>query len=181
MEFLENRRSRENQKPPESRQKSGLFWASPFTMRLVCTLLIHAQNSRPNLSAFLSNFTFSNPKFIHTDFLLTGETSIDYQILPEYPSPLGAHLRGRTATQRSKKKVLRRVLGGGLRRVLRRGLFFVGFYSKNGFREGFSEGVLRRAFPGRCLEHPLGEYDPLGVSPILSPWCEFSASQGYVQ
>ena len=34
----------------------------------------HAQNSRPELSAFLSNFTFLNPKFIHGDFLLTGET-----------------------------------------------------------------------------------------------------------
>ena len=40
MEFLENRRSWENQKPPEHCQKSGLFWASPFTMHLVCTLLI---------------------------------------------------------------------------------------------------------------------------------------------
>ena len=40
MEFLENRRSWEKQKPPENRQKSGLFWASPFTMHLVCTLLI---------------------------------------------------------------------------------------------------------------------------------------------
>ena len=40
MEFPENRRSWENQKPPENRQKSGLFWASPFTMHLVCTLLI---------------------------------------------------------------------------------------------------------------------------------------------
>ena len=26
-------------KPPENRRKSGLFWASPFTMHLVCTLL----------------------------------------------------------------------------------------------------------------------------------------------
>ena len=34
----------------------------------------HAQNSRPELSALLSNFTFLNPKFIHGDFLLTGET-----------------------------------------------------------------------------------------------------------
>ena len=39
VEFLENRRSWENQKPPENRQKSGLFWASPFTMHLVWTLL----------------------------------------------------------------------------------------------------------------------------------------------
>ena len=39
VEFLESRRSWENQKPPENRQKSELFWASPFTMHLVCTLL----------------------------------------------------------------------------------------------------------------------------------------------
>ena len=38
------------------------------------TQKIHAQNSRPELSAFLSNFTFLNPKYIHGDFLLTGET-----------------------------------------------------------------------------------------------------------
>ena len=37
---------------------------------------IHAQNSRPELSAFLSNFAFLNPKFIHGDFLLTGKTNI---------------------------------------------------------------------------------------------------------
>ena len=36
---------------------------------------IHAQNSRPKLSAFLSNFTFWNAKCIHADFLLTGETN----------------------------------------------------------------------------------------------------------
>ena len=42
MEFLESRRSWENQKPPEYRQKSWLFWASPFTMHLVCTLLTKA-------------------------------------------------------------------------------------------------------------------------------------------
>ena len=40
------------------------------------TQKIHAQNSRPELSAFLSNFTFLNQKFIHGDFLLTGETKI---------------------------------------------------------------------------------------------------------
>ena len=40
------------------------------------TQKIHAQNSRPEMSAFLSNFTFLNPKFIHGDFLLTGETKI---------------------------------------------------------------------------------------------------------
>ena len=38
VEFLENRRSWENQKPPANRQKSGLFWASPFTMHLVLRL-----------------------------------------------------------------------------------------------------------------------------------------------
>ena len=43
---------------------------------LQATQKIHAQNSRPELSAFLSNFTFLNPKFIHGDFLLTGETNI---------------------------------------------------------------------------------------------------------
>ena len=35
---------------------------------------IHARNSRPELSAFLSIFTFLNPKFIQGDFLLTGKT-----------------------------------------------------------------------------------------------------------
>ena len=41
---------------------------------LQATQKIHAHNSRPELSACLSNFTFSNPKFIHGDFLLMGET-----------------------------------------------------------------------------------------------------------
>ena len=36
---------------------------------------VHAQNSRPELSAFLSNFTFLNPNVLHGDFLLTGETN----------------------------------------------------------------------------------------------------------
>ena len=40
------------------------------------TQKIHAQNSRPELSACLSNFTFLNPKFIHGDFLLSGETNM---------------------------------------------------------------------------------------------------------
>ena len=43
---------------------------------LQVTEKIHVRNSRPELSAFLSNFTFLNPKFIHGDFLLTGETNI---------------------------------------------------------------------------------------------------------
>ena len=46
VEFLENRRSWENQKPPEDRQKSGFFWASPCTMHLVCTLLIYSRTAR---------------------------------------------------------------------------------------------------------------------------------------
>ena len=47
------------------------------------TQKIHAQNSRPELSAFLSNFSFLNPKFIHGDFLLTGETNI-FEALPRF-------------------------------------------------------------------------------------------------
>ena len=47
VEFLENRRSWENQKTPENRQKSGLFWASPFTMHLVLTLLIKVKLALP--------------------------------------------------------------------------------------------------------------------------------------
>ena len=39
---------------------------------LQATQKIHAQNSRPELSAALSNFTFLNPKFIHGDFLPMG-------------------------------------------------------------------------------------------------------------
>ena len=54
------------------------------------TQKIRAQNSRPELSAFLSNFTFSNPKFIHADFLLTGETNIFLRMLKCCPFvPLG--------------------------------------------------------------------------------------------
>ena len=40
------------------------------------TQKIHAQNSRPELSAILSKVTFLNPKFIHGDFLLMGETNV---------------------------------------------------------------------------------------------------------
>ena len=47
-----------------------------FFPGLQATQKIHAQNSRLELSAFLSNFTFLNPKFIHGDFLLTGEANI---------------------------------------------------------------------------------------------------------
>ena len=36
---------------------------------------IHARNSRPNLSAFHSNFAFSNQNIFHADFLHPGETN----------------------------------------------------------------------------------------------------------
>ena len=76
---------------------------------------------------------------------------------------MGARLRGRTATQRSKKgsgKFLERVLGRVLKRVLRRGPA-VGFAVKKGSQKGFLEGGVSR----RCLERPLEEYAPLGVRP----------------
>ena len=44
------------------------------TPQLSFSQKIHAHDSRPELSAFLSNFTFSNPLFFHADCLLTGET-----------------------------------------------------------------------------------------------------------
>ena len=72
---------------------------------------------------------------------------------------LGARLRGRTATQRSKKgseNVLGRVLGNGvLRRVLRRGPA-MRFYSKKGSEKG-SQRVSEKAVSRRCPERPLGE------------------------
>ena len=49
---------------------------------------IHAQNSRPELSAFLSNFTLLNPMFSHADFLLTGENNVLWvqkKIPPNFP------------------------------------------------------------------------------------------------
>ena len=79
---------------------------------------------------------------------------------------LGARLRGRTATQRSKKgseKVLGRVLGKGSQKGSEKGACY-GFQSK----KGFWEGVLRRGVSRRCLEHPFGEYAPLGVHPIFA-------------
>ena len=75
------------------------------------------------------------------------------------PAPgLGADLRGRVATQRSKKcsgKVLGRVLGKGSQKGSEKGACY-GFCSK--------KGVLRRVLR-RCLERILGEYSPLGVRP----------------
>ena len=40
----------------------------------------------------------------------------------------------------------------------------MGFTVGKGSQKGFSEGVLRRAFPEGAL-YPLGEYAPLGVRP----------------
>ena len=51
---------------------------------LQATQKIHAQNSRPELSAFISNFTLLNPKFIHGDFLLARETKT-------CPLPIASH------------------------------------------------------------------------------------------
>ena len=56
-----------------------------FLQGFLATPKIHAQNSRPELSAFLSNFTFLNQKIIQGDFLLTGgdqENSQDTNVSP---------------------------------------------------------------------------------------------------
>ena len=57
---------------------------------------------------------------------------------------LGASLRGRTATQRSKTRVLRRfwtrVLGKGFQKGCEKGAFFYGFYSKKGSEKGSRKG-----------------------------------------
>ena len=58
---------------------------------------------------------------------------------------LGARLMGHTATQRSKKGS-EKVLGRGSQKGSEKGACY-GFYSRKGFWEGFSEGVLRRQFP----------------------------------
>ena len=50
MEFLQNRRSSENQKPPENRQKSGLFWASPFCNAPSLDTVDFSSKSKPNNS-----------------------------------------------------------------------------------------------------------------------------------
>ena len=72
---------------------------------------------------------------------------------------MGARLRGRTATQRSKKGS-EKVLGKGSEKG-----GCCGFYSKKRvlrrvLRRGSEKGVSRR-----CLERPLEEYVPLGVRP----------------
>ena len=45
VELLENKRSSENQRPPENHHKSGLLRALPFTMHLFCTSLILAKQT----------------------------------------------------------------------------------------------------------------------------------------
>ena len=79
---------------------------------------------------------------------------------------LGARLRGRTATQRSKKGSEKGSEEGVLRRVLRRGLsmgFTVKKGSEKGSQKGFSEGSFQKV-----PRTPLEEYAPLGVRPILT-------------
>ena len=76
-----------------------------------------------------------------------------------HTSKLGARLRGRTATQRSKKgseKVLGRLLEKGSQKGSEKGACY-GFTAKKGSEKGFSEGVLRRGFSRRCPERPLVE------------------------
>ena len=57
---------------------------------------------------------------------------------------LGWRLRGSYGTQRSKIRVL---IEGSSQKGSEKGAFFYGIYSKKGFSEGFSEGVLRRQLP----------------------------------
>ena len=74
------------------------------------TQKIHAQNAHPELSAFLFNFTFLNPKFIHGEFLLPGETKRSDPLwkFSEIPSVLPglpwAALRGPLRNQFWKKR-----------------------------------------------------------------------------
>ena len=66
-------------------------------------------------------------------------------------------LRGRTATQRSKKgseKVLGRGSGEGFSEGFREVVFLWFFTVKRGSEKGVSR---------RCLERPLAEYDPPGA------------------
>ena len=73
-----------------------------------------------------------------------------FRLFPFFRFQSGARLRGRTATQRSKKgseKILERVLGKGSQKGSEKGVCY-GFYSRKGYsRKGFSEVVLRRGFP----------------------------------
>ena len=72
-------------------------------------------------------------------------------------------LRGRTATQRSKKgseKVLGRVLGKGSQKGSEKGVCCWLYILRRDLRRGSEKGVSRR-----CLERPHGEYDPWGVRP----------------
>ena len=76
-------------------------------------------------------------------------------------------LRGRTATQRSKKgseKVLGRVLGKGSQKGSEKGAC-CGFYSKKRVLRRVLRRGSEKAASRRCLERSLGEYAPLGVRP----------------
>ena len=83
---------------------------------------------------------------------------------------MGARLRGRTATQRSKKgseKALGRVLGKGFwEGFWEGGLFLWVLQYKRVLRRVLRRGS-EKAVSRRCLECPLEEYAPLGVRPLL--------------
>ena len=73
------------------------------------TQKLHAQTSRPELSACLSSFTFLNPKFIHGDFLLTGETEILLRILlrifPNFPRSFRASFPRKRRPEKNSPKI----------------------------------------------------------------------------
>ena len=115
----------------------------------------HRLGDRPEYAKFLRNVGKKRDK--HKWYPPHRATSLTTDI-PQ----LGARLRGRTATQRSKKgseKVLGRVLGKGSQKGSEKG----GCYRF--YRRGSEKGVFRR-----CLERPLGEYAPLGVRPTQGGW-----------
>ena len=94
------------------------------------------------------------------------------QFATRHDNFLGARLRGRTATQRSKKgseKILGRVLGKGSQKGSEKGACY-GLYSKEGSEKGSEKGVS-----SGCLECPLGEYAPLGVRPTFEEGAEEGA------
>ena len=66
-----------------------------------------------------------------------------YKVVRGHSGHLGARLRGRTATQRSKKgseKVLERVLGKGSQKRSEKGVFSTGFTVKKGSEKASQKG-----------------------------------------
>ena len=84
---------------------------------------------------------------------------------------MGARLRGRTATQRSEIRVLRRFWEGfwgkgfSDQKGSERGACY-GFYSKKRVPRRVLRRGSEKAVSRRCLECPLEEYAPLSVRPI---------------